>query len=147
MPPAERFPLVEQLGVPVLSHQPYYLGGCGDVDQFVRAVDLERVLAPLAEIAKLIEVENQKLRRRNGPWRNPYHSHAHDKSGIWDGDNGDLAGKRCAACALFEFVEKHFAPPPDTHESLLREMLDTGVIVGSSMRDRARALLDGQGRE
>lgn len=38
--------------------------------------------------------------RGNRPFGSP--NHCHDVRGIWDSDNGDLAGKPCAECAIYD---------------------------------------------
>lgn len=37
--------------------------------------------------------------------------HAHDRPGIWDDDNGKLAGVECAACALWKIAAQIAAAP------------------------------------
>ena len=32
--------------------------------------------------------------------------HGHSTPGIWDSDNGEIAGHECAECALFELASK-----------------------------------------
>jgi hypothetical protein len=41
--------------------------------------------------------------------------HAHQIRGVWDDDNGDLAGKPCAKCALWAEIKKiaNLEPPTD----------------------------------
>lgn len=33
-------------------------------------------------------------------------NHSHSVAGIWDSDNGDIAGHECAECALFEMAKR-----------------------------------------
>lgn len=51
------------------------------------------------ETIKKAFVEEYNLKNK-GWTRNTldYHSHSHDIAGVWDSDNGSLAGKKCAAC-------------------------------------------------
>jgi hypothetical protein len=48
-------------------------------------------------LAGLVELWNRKSGGRAG---SP--NHGHNVPGIWDSDNGVLAGKPCAECALYD---------------------------------------------
>lgn len=57
------------------------------------AAHLERVQSLMAELLdQLVERERDD---GNAP------GHAHEVPGVWDSDNGELAGKPCAWCALW----------------------------------------------
>jgi hypothetical protein len=56
-----------------------------------------RELSEWREIKELFRAENV-ARPPMTIRRCFYHGHAHDIDGIWDSDNGALAGKKCAAC-------------------------------------------------
>jgi hypothetical protein len=47
----------------------------------------------------LVEIASKRNRGRRG---SP--NHGHSMPGIWDSDNGDLAGKPCAECALYDLA-------------------------------------------
>jgi hypothetical protein len=59
--------------------------------------------APDAELVGLltglVEIASKRNRGRRG---SP--NHGHSMPGIWDSDNGDLAGKPCAECALYDLA-------------------------------------------
>jgi|GEM_PF-4140376 len=52
----------------------------------------------------LVEIVGRKNRGRSG---SP--NHGHSIPGIWDSDNGDLAGKPCAECALYDLAVARIA--------------------------------------
>lgn len=52
-------------------------------------------------IKALFRFEHAHKGRKEGRYVGQYHGHAHDKAGMWDSDNGPLAGKECAVCAAF----------------------------------------------
>lgn len=53
----------------------------------------------VALLQGLVEIVSRKNRGRPG---SP--NHGHTIPGIWDSDNGDLAGKPCAECALYDLA-------------------------------------------
>lgn len=54
----------------------------------------------LAELLSgLVDIASKRNRGRRG---SPNHSHS--IPGVWDGDNGELAGKPCAECALYDLA-------------------------------------------
>jgi ribA/ribD-fused uncharacterized protein len=69
--------------------------------------------------------------------------HAHDVPGIWDSDNGKLAGKPCAWCALWKRGRAALATPPAASRPPDPDLVDpsgalrqeTGAVV-----DRLRGL-------
>jgi hypothetical protein len=52
----------------------------------------------LAEWRRIKKLFREEAKYRNDS-RNAYAGHSHSKPGIWDSDNGPLAGHECAACA------------------------------------------------
>lgn len=61
--------------------------------------------AELVELLRgLVDIVGRKKRGRPG---SPNHSHT--IPGIWDSDNGDLAGKPCAECALYDLAVARIA--------------------------------------
>lgn len=57
----------------------------------------ETIEIPKQLLVDLVELWDKKHHRQYG---SPNHSHA--TPGIWDGDNGELAGKLCAECKLYD---------------------------------------------
>lgn len=47
-------------------------------------------------IAGLVAIAEKKGKRQGSP------NHCHQRPGIWDDDNGDLAGKPCSECAIYD---------------------------------------------
>lgn len=68
----------------------------------------DQVAEPDAELVALlrglVEIVGRKNRGRSG---SP--NHGHSTPGIWDSDNGDLAGKPCAECALYDLAVARIA--------------------------------------
>ena len=62
---------------------------------------------------KALFIEEEKHRpSRNGQ----YSGHCHDIIGIWDSDNGPLAGKECAVCAVRKLALFDLAAKPDAEK-------------------------------
>lgn len=78
----------------------------------IRVVEFYGVAALLHELANSLELYEKTLllwhrqqkysARDNG--NAPGHGHA--IPGVWDDDNGDIAGHRCAECLLWSLAEK-----------------------------------------
>lgn len=71
-----------------------------------------RMHAENVRVAEL-EDENERMKGllrklvtiwdRQAPWRkHGSPNHGHNVAGVWDSDNGDLAGKPCADCAVYD---------------------------------------------
>lgn len=56
-----------------------------------------QIAIPKQLLTDLVEIWNKK---HHNPYGSPNHSHA--IPGIWDSDNGDLAGKPCAECNIYD---------------------------------------------
>ncbi len=64
------------------------------------AVHNERMVnVPLSLLAGLVAIANEEC-LVGSP------NHAHEVPGIWDPDNGELAGKPCAECAMYDLARK-----------------------------------------
>jgi hypothetical protein len=61
--------------------------------------------AELVELLRgLVYIADKKNRGRTG---SP--NHAHSAPGVWDSDNGELAGKPCAECAIYDHARAKLA--------------------------------------
>lgn len=76
------------------------LGIIADNDKTLAGViaELEKQRDELLEVFQLViaEMEHRDRNDGNAP------GHGHDIPGVWDSDNGDLAGKPCAWCAVWK---------------------------------------------
>lgn len=70
------------------------------------AVPVEREL-----LAGLVEIADQKMLRFYGTVRQGSPNHRHSIPGVWDSDNGDLAGKPCAECAIYDKARAILSAP------------------------------------
>lgn len=63
-----------------------------------RLHEVEKQRDELLEVFQLViaEMEHRDRNDGNAP------GHGHDIPGVWDSDNGDLAGKPCAWCAVWK---------------------------------------------
>lgn len=57
----------------------------------------DSISIPKKLITDLVDLWNKKSKRTYG---SPNHSHS--VPGLWDSDNGELANKPCAECALYD---------------------------------------------
>ena len=57
----------------------------------------ETIEVPKKLLTDLVALWNKKAHR---PYGSPNHSH--QVPGVWDSDNGELANKSCAECALYD---------------------------------------------
>lgn len=68
---------------------------------------IANVPGELREILQgLIAIADKKLNGRAG---SP--NHRHDIPGVWDSDNGELAGKPCAECAIYDAARALLSAP------------------------------------
>lgn len=78
---------------------------CSALPELIVALqENERLLNELDEwerIKKLFREEWEVKGKQQGKTgnKNLYHGHSHDITGVWDSDNKEIAGHRCAACA------------------------------------------------
>jgi hypothetical protein len=57
----------------------------------------EMIEMPKQLLVDLVQLWNKKAHRKYG---SPNHSHS--VAGVWDSDNGELANKPCAECAVYD---------------------------------------------
>lgn len=79
--------------------------GMGDVVRGVAAADAEGArLKAQDDVQALREILRALVRQldEDGNRDGDAPGHSHSRRGIWDGDNGTLAGKPCAWCALWD---------------------------------------------
>lgn len=67
------------------------------IDKEKENAALRAKLEKWENVARLFSIE-AKIRGRK---KDAYPGHSHDVAGIWDSDNGELAGTECAACAAY----------------------------------------------
>lgn len=85
-------------------------GGMEQMDaDYIAAANPETIRTLLADYDRmrdaLVAVVHQLDGRRASRSDDDAPGHSHQVSGIWDSDNGDLAGKPCAWCALWREVK------------------------------------------
>ena len=68
-------------------------------DLVLEHVERERIVREEYEAIKAA-YRKEWAAKKNTMHPNQYHGHAHSVDGIWDCDNGALAGCECAACIL-----------------------------------------------
>lgn len=81
----------------------------------------------------LVEIWDKKARGRAG---SP--NHAHNIPGIWDSDNGELANKPCAECALYDKARAIAASPPPA--AAQADAVDDGIKWSLPALDQLRSL-------
>ena len=58
----------------------------------------------ICELEVMLLKWHEQQKERSGRGNAP--GHGHSDSGIWDSDNGDLAGVKCAECSLWAEAER-----------------------------------------
>jgi hypothetical protein len=71
----------------------------------------------LAEWRRIKRLFREEYRCRSSPGNVGYPRHSHAKAGIWDSDNGKLAGHECAACAAQKSALLDAIPAPEQGEA------------------------------
>lgn len=75
----------------------------------LRAIEAALRLSDGADVSRLLAAWYEQGIRQGMRVQSP--GHAHDRPGIWDDDNGKLAGVECAACALWKIAAQLAAAP------------------------------------
>lgn len=92
--------IVDQFDEPQADHVAYVLIGCGN-----EITRLRQQVATLTEqrdeMLGVFNIVISEMEQRNVISNGNAPGHAHSVPGVWDSDNGALAGKKCAWCATW----------------------------------------------
>lgn len=64
--------------------------------------DVRMVSVPRELLVGLVALQDKKRLGRSTVSGSP--NHGHEVPGIWDSDNGELAGNPCAECAMYDYA-------------------------------------------
>lgn len=71
-----------------------------------RITELERASQPGSGEAwrEILAAIVREMPRQRSPYNGNAPGHAHERPGIWDGDNGELSGQPCAWCKTWKLA-------------------------------------------